>query len=109
MKILILSFFIVLSSSLFAQNKVYLITEQCTSGGNTSMDKVVVTAPDGSVEEYDITHFMSDVVAHDKEFNIILNGVISKGYELFTLSGGHGDMANMKSIWTRTWYLTESK
>ena len=93
----------------FSQNKIYTITEQFTAGGNTSMDKIIVTDPEGNTTEYNITHFLDDVKAHDSEFNKILNDVIKKGYKLFVSSPpGHGDLKNMKSVFTRTWFLEEA-
>jgi activator of 2-hydroxyglutaryl-CoA dehydratase len=109
MKNLILSLLLLASGSLFAQNKVYTITEQYSGMNNTSLDKIIVTDPSGVTETHDITHFLKDVVKHDSEFNKILNGVISKGYVLLNPSpNAHGDMgAGMQSVFTRTWFLSE--
>ena len=111
MKNLILSLLLLASGSLFAQNKVYTITEQYSGMKNTSLDKIIVTDPSGVSETHDITHFLKDVVKHDSEFNKILNAVTSKGYVLLNPSpNAHGDMgAGMQSVFTRTWFLSESK
>ncbi len=96
-----------LSISAYSQNKIYTITEQFSSANNT-LDKIIVTSPDGSTMTYDITHFMLDVAKHDSEFNKILNDVLSKGCELLSPApNAHGDMStkSMMSIFTRTWFL----
>lgn len=94
----------------FGQNKICTITEQFTAGGNTSIDKVIVTGPEGNTTEHNITHFLDDVIAHDSEFNKILNGVINQGYKLFISSTpGHGDIKKMKTVFFRTWFLVETK
>lgn len=102
-------FVMALSMITFGQNKIYTITEQYSGAGKTNLDKIVVTDPEGNTTTHDITHFLKDVVAHDKEFNVILNNVTSKGYSLVDAApNAHGDMgANMQSIFTRTWYLKE--
>ena len=109
MKNLILLLLIITSGSLFAQDKIYTITEQYSGANNTTLDKIIVTNPSGETETYDITHFLKDVVKHDSEFNKILNGVISKGYILLNPSpNAHGDMgAGMQTVFTRTWFLSE--
>ena len=111
MKNLILTFLLFSSGFLFAQNKVYMITEQYSAAGNTSLDKIIVTDPNGVTQTYKITHFLKDVVKHDSEFSKILNDVTSKGYTLLNPSPNpHGDMgAGMQSVFTRTWFLSESK
>ena len=107
MKNLILLLLLV-SGSLFAQNKVYTITEQYSGTKNTSLDKIIVTDPSGITETHNITHFLKDVVKYDSEFNKILNAVISKGYVLLNPSpNAHGDFVNMQSVFTRTWFLSE--
>jgi hypothetical protein len=109
MKIIFLSLFIITSSALFAQNKIYTITEQYSAMGNTTLDKIVVTDPNGVTETFNITHFLKDVVKHDSEFAIILNRVTSKGYILLNPSpNAHGDMGGgYTSLFTRTWFLSE--
>lgn len=108
MKTLSLLFALTVSSFLYSQNKVYLITEQFSGMNNTSLDKVVVTNPLGVSETYNITHFMKDIVKHDSEFIKILNSVTSKGYKILEASPiAQGDMTAGQSIFTRTWILTE--
>jgi hypothetical protein len=108
MKTLLFTCTLLLSSGAFSQNKIYTITEQY-SAANTTLDKIIVTTPDGTTTAFDITHFMLDVAKHDSEFNKILNNVLSTGCELLNPSpNAHGDM-NMKagmSIFTRTWFLS---
>ena len=111
MKRLILIFLLFSSGFLLAQNKVYMITEQYSGMGNTSLDKIIVTDPNGVTQTYEITHFLKDVVKHDSEFSKILNDVTSKGYSISNSSpSAHGDMGTgMQSVFTRTWFLSESK
>ena len=110
MKTLILVCMLFVTAFCYGQNKIYMVTEQFSSAGNTAIDKVIVTDPEGKTTEYNITHFLKDVAAHDSEFNKILNDIIKKGYKMFYCAPpGHGDLKNMKSIFTRTWFLEETK
>ena len=109
MKIIILSLFIIISSTLFAQNKIYIITEQYSAMGNTALDKIIVTNPNGETETFNITHFLKDVAKHDSEFSKILNSITSKGYILLNPSpNAHGDIGlGFSSLFTKTWFLSE--
>jgi bisphosphoglycerate-independent phosphoglycerate mutase (AlkP superfamily) len=108
MKTILLTTALFFSFGAFSQSKIYTITEQYSANAVT-LDKIVVTNPDGVTTTYDITHFMKDVVAHDSEFNKILNEVISKGYELLNPSpNAHGDIKGMSSVFTRTWFLKQT-
>ena len=108
MKKILITCALFITSSAFSQKKIYTLTEQY-SAANTTVDKIIVTSPDGTTSAFDITHFMIDVVKHDSEFNKILNDVLSKGCELLNPSpNAQGDM-NMKSgltLFTRTWFLS---
>ncbi len=109
MKTLFLSLLILTFSSVFSQNKIYTITEQFSAMGNTTLDKIIVTNPNGETETFNITHFLKDAAKHDSEFIKILNTVSSKGYVLLTHSpNAHGDMGlGYTSLFTRTWFLSE--
>jgi hypothetical protein len=109
MKTVFITFLLFLSVSGFSQGKVYTITEQYSGMGVTTLDKIIVTDPEGLTTTYDITHFLKDAVAHDSEFNKILNEIIAKGYELLNPApNAHGDMIGVKSVFTRTWFLKKT-
>ena len=108
MKTLLFTCSLFITISVFSQNKIYTITEQF-SAANTTLDKIIVTSPDGTSTIFDITHFMKDVVAHDSEFIKIINDVLAKGCELLDPSpialGDINTKGGMMSIFTKTWFL----
>lgn len=109
MKTTLFALFLFISLSGFAQSKIYTITEQYSGLGVTTLDKIIVTDPTGLTTTYDIIHFLKDAVAHDSEFNKILNEIIAKGYELLNPApNAHGDMIGGKSVFTRTWFLKQT-
>lgn len=109
MKTILGTFFLFLSLCGFSQSKIYTITEQYSGMGVTTLDKIIVTDPAGLTTTYDITHFLKDPVAHDSEFNKILNEIVAKGYELLNPApNAHGDMIAGKSVFTRTWFLKQT-
>ena len=88
----------------FAQNGIYMITEQFSTYPSTvDIDNVYVTSPTGVTTITAITHFYTDPAAHDSEFNVIINGVTSQGYKIIDFGLNHG--AN--SAFTRTFFLSQ--
>ena len=109
MKTILITCLLLLSMNGFSQSKIYSITEQYSGINNTTLDKIIVTDPEGKSTTHDITHFLKDAAAHDSEFIKILNEVVAKGYDLLDSSpNAHGDMKDgMTSVFTRTWYLKQ--
>jgi len=69
-----------------AQNEIYIITEKYDGVVSTvpTFDSVFVTNPSGVTTIYTITNFVSNPSSHNTQFNIILNGITSLGYKVFT-------------------------
>lgn len=71
-----------------SSNNVYIITEKIWTveygkvNSNNSYS-VFVTESDGHTKDYLLPHFYNIVRAHDSVFNVILNGITTKGYRIF--------------------------
>ena len=70
----------------YSQNGIYMLTEKHDGVVSTAptFDSVFVTDPAGVTTIYTITNFVSNPSSHNSQFNIILNGITSLGYKIFT-------------------------
>lgn len=93
MKRLILTFFFTQLSFLFyAQNGVYMVTEVYLYNSSLTeiqYDSVYVTNPSGVTSGYSLPLFTQNIVAHNSQFNTILNGITSLGYKIVTTDWQH--------------------
>ena len=99
--------FLALGQLGFCQNGVYMITEVYRQNYSTTAmiyDSVYVTNPAGVTVSYSIPLFTSNVIAHNSQFNIILNGITSQGYKIITTDWEIGSTSNTTS--TSTFYKT---
>jgi hypothetical protein len=59
------------------QNSVYILTEVW----DINYDSIYVTAPNGSVNSFQIPT-ASNIAAHDSSLNLIINGITNLGYTI---------------------------
>ena len=111
-KILFSALFMMIGYCSFGQSGIYTITEKMASVSSPSaFDKVYVTDPNGVVSTYDIPHFVQDVEGHDSELIVIINNIISLGYEIKEAGGWNYPMigtqpgSNLENGYIRTMFL----
>lgn len=68
----------------YGQTGMYIITEKYNGQilNNPSFDSLFVTNPQGTVTKYSLPHLFLNPGQHDSQLNIILNGIISQGYNV---------------------------
>ena len=110
MKIIFTISFILLSYNILGQNNLYMVSEHF-SATDCSIDKVIVTDPNGISTTTNITHMYSNLEAHNSEFNAILNSITSQGYTMvegiFYSNNMNNCSMSQPSQFTYTWFFRE--
>ena len=106
MRLLALYSFFLLNSLAFGQNKICTLSELFSNYASGESALIVVTDTNGISVTYDIPHISSDLIAHDRAFNEILNRLIATKFELVSpVPITWSDFIGMKPITARTWFL----
>lgn len=84
MKNFLFLFSVLISFNSFSQSGIYIVTEKYNGviTNNPSFDSLFVTNPQGIITNYSIPNLFLNPGQHDSQLNIILNGIISQGYNV---------------------------
>ena len=75
---------LIISFNSFSQSGMYIVTEKYNGVilNSPSFDSLFVTNPQGIISNYTLPHLFLNPGQHDSQFNVILNGIISQGYNV---------------------------
>jgi hypothetical protein len=82
MKLLLSAFIFLFVQLVYSQSGLYIISEKYDGivANLPSFDSVYVTNPQGLTIKYSIRNYVSNPGGHDSDLAIILNNIISQGY-----------------------------
>jgi hypothetical protein len=101
---------ILLSFNILGQNNLYMVSEHF-SATDCSIDKVIVTDPNGISTTTNITHMYYNLEAHNSELNVIFNSITSQGYTMVDGISYSNNMNNCSlsqpNQFTYTWFFRQ--
>jgi len=77
--------------------QIYIVTERTDVAFNPSKiqyDSVYVTSPTGVSTKYEIERLDHNIAIHDRQLNVILNGIISLGYKNMIVMSGQTSLSD---------------
>tara|TARA_B110000208_G_C11768954_1_gene429667 strand:- start:1703 stop:2044 length:342 start_codon:yes stop_codon:yes gene_type:complete len=84
MKKLLFICVLLISTSSYSQNAIYIITEKYNGmvAEVPSYDSLFVTDPVGVTSSYSLPHYIVNPAGHDSELSVILNSICALGYTI---------------------------